>query len=101
MIFVVFTLIRIPNSITKRPRPGSVVVERSPGVREVGGSIPGRVKQKMLKFDVLLLYLALSIKDRPSGRLGVRIMVRVGTPLLTRGVVFQWASTIKTGRRSD
>ncbi len=27
------------------PRPGSVVVERSPGMREVGGSIPGRVKQ--------------------------------------------------------
>ncbi len=25
----------------------------------------------------------------------------VGTSLLTRGVVFQWASTIKTGRRSD
>ncbi len=29
-----------------RPPPGSVVVERSPGMREVGGSIPGRVKQK-------------------------------------------------------
>ncbi len=41
-------------------RPGSVVVERSPGMREVGGSIPGRVKQKMLKFEVLLLCLALS-----------------------------------------
>ncbi len=27
-------------------------------------------------------------------------MVWVGTSLLTRGVVFQWASTIKTGRRS-
>ncbi len=30
------------------PRPGSVVVERSPGMREVSGSIPGRVKQKTL-----------------------------------------------------
>ncbi len=28
-------------------------------------------------------------------------MVWVETSLLTRGVVFQWASTIKTGRRSD
>ncbi len=44
------------------PRPGSVVVERSPGIREVGGSIPGRVKQKTLKFEVLLLWLALSTK---------------------------------------
>ncbi len=36
------------------PRPGSVVVESSPGMREVGGSIPGRVKQKTLKFEALL-----------------------------------------------
>ncbi len=36
------------------PRPGSVVVERSPGMQEVGGSIPGRVKQKTLKFEALL-----------------------------------------------
>ncbi len=45
------------------PRPGSVVVERSPGMREVGGSILGRVKQKTLKFEVLLLCLALSTKE--------------------------------------
>ncbi len=45
------------------PRPGSVVVERSPGMREVGGSIPGRLKQKTLKFEVLLLCLALSTKE--------------------------------------
>ncbi len=45
------------------PRPGSVVAERSPGMREVGGSIPGRVKQKTLKFEVLLLCLALSTKE--------------------------------------
>ena len=45
------------------PRLGSVVVERSPGMREVGGSIPGRVKQKTLKFEVLLLCLALSAKE--------------------------------------
>ncbi len=40
------------------------------------------------------------VRDRLS-RLGVRIMVWVGTSLLTRRVVFQWASTMKTGRRSD
>ncbi len=34
------------------PRPGSVVVEHSPGMREFGGSIPGRDKQKTLKFEV-------------------------------------------------
>ncbi len=50
-------------SIYMAPRPGSVVVERSPGMREVGGSIPGRVKQKTLKFEVLLLCLALSTKE--------------------------------------
>ncbi len=68
------------------------MVERSPGMREVGGSIPGRVKQMTLKFEVLL---------RPTGRLGVRVMVWVGTSLPTRGMVFQWARTIKTGCRSD
>ena len=49
------------------PRPGSVVVERSPGMREVGGSIPSRVKQKTLKFEVLLLWLALSTKELEAG----------------------------------
>ncbi len=39
------------------------MVERSPDIREVGGSIPSRVKQKTLKFEVLLLCLALSIKQ--------------------------------------
>ncbi len=53
-------------SIFKRPRPGSVVVERSPGMWEVGGSIPDRVKQKTLKFEVLLLCLALSTKELES-----------------------------------
>ncbi len=47
--------------LLSRQRPGSVVVERSPGMREVGGSIPGHVKQKTLKFEVLLLCLVLSI----------------------------------------
>ncbi len=37
------------------------MVERSPGMREVGGSIPGRVKQ--MTFEVLLLCLALSTKE--------------------------------------
>ncbi len=45
------------------PRLGSIVVERSPGMREVGGSIPGHVKQKTLKFEVLLLCLAFSTKE--------------------------------------
>ncbi len=36
------------------PLSGSVVVERAPGMREVGGSIPGRVKQETLKFEALL-----------------------------------------------
>ncbi len=49
--------------MANKPRPGSVVVERSPGMREVGGSIPGRVKKKTLKFEVLLLRLALSTKE--------------------------------------
>ncbi len=35
-------------------------VERSPGVREVCGSIPGHVKQKTLKFELLLLDVAFS-----------------------------------------
>ncbi len=39
------------------------MVERSPGMQEVGGSIPGRVKQKTLKFEVLLLCLGLSTKE--------------------------------------
>ncbi len=55
-----FTLI---TPLCRRPRPGSVVVERSPGMREVGGLIPGCVKQKTLKFEVLLLCLALSTKE--------------------------------------
>ena len=32
-------------------------------MQEVGGSISGRVKRKTLKFEVLLLCLALSIKE--------------------------------------
>ncbi len=43
-----------------RLRSGSVVVEGSPGMREVGGSIPDHAKQKTLKFEVLLVCLALS-----------------------------------------
>ncbi len=73
------------------------MVDRSFGMREVGGSIPGRVKQKTLTFEVLLC-LALSMQERPTGRLRVRIIVWVGTSLPTRGVVFQWASTIKSDR---
>ncbi len=32
-------------------------------MREVGGSIPGRVKQNTLKFEILMLCLALSTKQ--------------------------------------
>ncbi len=83
------------------PRAGSVVVYRSPSMRKDGGSIPGRVKQNTLKFEVLLLCLTLSTKELETDcRPGVRIMVWVRTSLAARGVVFQWASTIKTGRGS-
>ncbi len=44
------------------PRPGSVAAEDSLGMWAVGGSIPDCVKQKTLKFEVLLLCLALSTK---------------------------------------
>ncbi len=87
---------------SKLPRPGSVVVERSPGMREVGGSIPGRVKEKTLKVEVLLLCLALSTKELEtvwparSQNNGLDWDI-IAYPW----VVFQWASTIKTGRRSD
>ncbi len=53
----------ISSAYPTAPQPGSVVVEHSPGMREVGGSIPGHVKQKTLKFEVLLLCLALSTKE--------------------------------------
>ncbi len=39
------------------------MVEHSPDMWEVGGSIPGHVKQRTLKFEVLLLCLVLSIKE--------------------------------------
>ncbi len=53
-----------PGSVVvEQQRPGSVVVEHSPGMREVGGSIPGHVKQKALVFEVLVLCLALSTKE--------------------------------------
>ncbi len=42
---------------------GSVLAEHLPGMQEVGGSIPSHVKQKTLKFEVLLLCLVLSIKE--------------------------------------
>ncbi len=74
------------------------MVERSPGMREVGGSIPGRVKQKTLKFEDLLLCLALSTKELETvwparsqdNGLGWDI-----TAYLWGGYVFQWASTNK------
>ncbi len=64
MQFVQSTVVQ--STTNDKPRPGSVVVEHSPGMScmwEVGGSIPGRVTQKMLKFEVLLLCLSLSIKE--------------------------------------
>ncbi len=59
-----------PNSITTADRQDSVMVERSPGMPEVSGSISGRVKQKTLKMDGLLLCLALStpgVSDQLAG----------------------------------
>ncbi len=53
----------LSGSLKVKPQPGSVVGERSPGMREVGGLISGRIKQKTLKFEVLLLCLALSTKE--------------------------------------
>ncbi len=62
-----YTRNKFSTSRELRPRPGSVVVllvvEGSPGMREVGGSIPGRVKQKTLKFEVLLFCLVFNIKE--------------------------------------
>ena len=58
------------SSVWRRPRPGSVVVERLPDMREVGGSIPGCVKQKTLKFEVLLLCFSpqhIRVRDRLAG----------------------------------
>ncbi len=86
------------------PRPGSVVVERSPGMRDVGGSIPSRVKQKTLKFEVHLLCLALSIIGVETDWTARSQYNGLGWDITAypwRGVVFQWASTLKTGRRSD
>ena len=77
------------------------MVERSPGMREVGGSIPSRVKQKTLKCEVLLLCLALSIKDLETDWLARSQDNGLGWDMLTRGMVFQWASTIKTDHRSQ
>ena len=72
---------------TLGPRPGSVVVERSLGIREVGTTALVSAQQ-------------ISNKE-PTGRVGVRIMVCVGTSLPTGGMGLQWASTLKTGHRSD
>ncbi len=63
MVMKIFTSAGSCHKPANPARPGSVVVERSPGMREVGGSIPGHVKQKTLKFEVLLLCLALSTKE--------------------------------------
>ncbi len=38
----------------EEPQSGSVMVESLHGMRGVGGSIPNHVKQKTLKFEVLL-----------------------------------------------
>ncbi len=80
------------------PRPGSVAVEYSFGMREVGGSISGRVKQKTLKFEVLLLCLALSIKELETAWPARSQENGMGWDITG---VFQWARTIKTGRGSD
>ncbi len=60
LTLIVFLLYCRFSMAHQRSRLGSVVVERSPGMREVGGLIK---KQKTLKFEVLLLCLALSTKE--------------------------------------
>ncbi len=54
-----------------RPQLGSVVVERSPGIRVVGGSISGTSDKKTLKFEVLLLCFNsaqhIRVRDRLAG----------------------------------
>ena len=80
------------------PQLDTVVVERSPSLRVVSGPVTGHVKKKTLRFEALLLCLALSTYRRPTGQLGVTIMVWPGTSLYTRGIMFHWASTAKTGR---
>ena len=68
--------------LTHPLQPGSVVVELSPGMRALVARPPGRVKQKTLKFEVLLVCLALSTCELETDwRLGVRIMACVGTSL--------------------
>ncbi len=76
-----------------------------PGMREVGGSIPGRIKQKTLKFEVLLLCLAFSTKELETVWLARSQNNGLGWDI----TAYPWggvsvgypASTIKTGRRSD
>ncbi len=84
------------------PLPGSIIVGRSPGMREVVGSIPGRAEQKTLKCEVLLLCLALSSNELETDW----VARRQDNGLSWDITAFSWrvvsvASTIKTGRRSD
>ncbi len=68
--------------MTRLDRPCSLMVKESSQGAGGLGSVSDHVTQKVALSTLVL-------------------MVWVGTSLLTRGVVFQWASTIKTGRRSD
>ena len=49
-------------------RQGDLVVERSPSMRKVMGSIPGRVIPKTLKWYSVLLCLADSTKGKIEGK---------------------------------
>ncbi len=71
------------------------------------GTTQNRLCHILLKYIIRVYFIngcrqrSAHKSQRPTGWFGVRIMVWVGTSLPTRGVVFQWASTIKTSRRSD
>ena len=67
----------------------NLVVERSPGMREVGGSITGRQAKDVKNWGSAAL---IAKSERSTGRLGVRIMD-------IRDVVFQLVSTIAIGLR--
>ncbi len=78
-----------------RSRSDSLVVEGSTVKRYVGRSIPGSVKQ-ICGSSALLSAQHMRVRDRVAGS-----DVLGWDTLPTRGVVFQWASTVNTGRGSD
>ncbi len=76
----------------------------SPSLHKIGGTIhshPYKVTKYILLRFCCSAWRSAHQSYRVTGCLGVRIMVWVGTALHTCGMVFQWASTIKTSHRWD